>query len=95
VLGGVLAAIALALAPAPARAEAAIAEHFCQKPVRSDAVSYGVQGSGVRCNFIHFWTVRWLDHRGEPKGWSCVDIGESGKCHRRSGGAYFEYYSLD
>ena len=56
---------------------------------------WGVQGSGVRCNFMRFWTHRWLDHGGEPKGWSCLDLGDGGQCGKRHAKPYFEYYAMD
>jgi hypothetical protein len=62
---------------------------------RVGGVPYGVQGSGVRCNSMRFWTHRWLTRGGEPRHWSCVDLGDGGDCHRRGGGAKFEYYAYD
>jgi hypothetical protein len=90
------AVIALAIAGSPAgAAPTPMPEHFCNRPVVSRGLAYGVDGSGVRCNFMRFWTARWLDHRGEPRGWNCIDLGEGGDCQKRHAKAFFEYYAFD
>jgi hypothetical protein len=89
---------AAALAVSSSSADAAptpIPEHFCQKVVVSHAQGYGVDGSGVRCNFMLLWTERFLDHGAEPPHWKCVDLGDGGQCDRRHSPAFFEYYALD
>jgi hypothetical protein len=88
-------ALIVAVTPGAGAAPTPIPEHFCQKVVLSHGQGYGVDGSGVRCNFMLFWTDRFLDHGGEPRGWNCVDLGDGGGCDKRRSKAFFEYYALD
>jgi hypothetical protein len=94
----VIASLLLALAAMPAASSGAgptpIPQRYCRS-VHAQGQQWGVDGTGPRCPFMRRWTLRWLNQRQHPKGWTCVDLGEGGQCDKRHSPAYFEYYVFD
>jgi hypothetical protein len=94
-IGSLVVAVVLSAVPSVGATGAATLEHYCPGTVYVHGYPYGYEGTGVRCNFMRFWTKRSVDHGGEPRHWTCLDLGETGYCHRRDHQAKFDYYLQD
>jgi hypothetical protein len=92
VLAAALTAVALA-APASAPAYPNV---FCQGTVHAHGEAWGFDGHDVKCPFQKLWTYRYLRFGHRPANWRCIDLGDSGRCHRKGEATrWFEFFAED
>jgi len=71
-------------------------QRFCRS-VNVHHEHFGVEGSdALTCRFMRTWSVRFLRDARAPRHWRCVDVGETGGCHRPyRHRLQFDWYIID
>ncbi len=87
-------------AAANSRLPAGYPNRFCSGGFQARGELWGVEGRNISCRWQRAWAIRFLRQGKEPKHWRCVDLGDSGRCHRRHTYAHarhkwFEFYAQD